>query len=313
MINILRSNYKQLFDVNEKKMINVNQLFNFMLGMFEYKGMPDTFDTRFFERYLLTNGMAAAVEKDGKWYASFGSLAGPINEYQYGTTFVFANPVFSGERSIYAPDCSICWNNPTMTPEFYLASIADTMSELECSVDTLINYTRATKGIIARNDKVFEQLKTFFSNLRKGKPFVMLSKNVLDDVIEGKDVKDVLELDLTNPDLSNQFQYLINAHDSILRWFMNWYGHSQANSNKLAQQSVSEVDNANSASLVIPTLMLNERKKFIEDFNKKSGLNASVDFSELWKNEVKETMIDDAPEDDKKGDDEDVEQKESED
>ena len=49
MINILRSNYKQLFDIIEKKMINVNQLFNFMLGMFDYKGMPGSFDTRFFE------------------------------------------------------------------------------------------------------------------------------------------------------------------------------------------------------------------------------------------------------------------------
>ena len=98
-------------------------------------------------------------------------------------------------------------------------------------------------------------------------------------------------MNLTNTNMSHDFQFLINTHDSILRWFYNSYGHGQQNSNKLAQQSVDEIKDSNSASLVLPQQMLECRKQFIEEFNNLTGGNASVEFSELWKNEEKETLI----------------------
>ena len=117
-----------------------------------------------------------------------------------------------------------------------------------------------------------------------------MAENILNDLFEKGEIRDVDELNLTNTNLSHDFQFLINAHDSILRWFFNWFGHAQQNSNKLAQQSVEEIKDSDSASLVLPNVMLNCRKKFIEEFNALTGTNATVEFSKLWKNEEKEIM-----------------------
>lgn len=285
----LKELYQPFLDLEEKELVNIDMLFNFLLGMFEYKGFPDTFRPEYFERYLMLTGQASATKDDfGNWWATRSTISGDIDPNGIGNTIVVSEPNLSVSRYFDDNTISHCWNNKTHTPLWYIVNVGSLLSEIDLSIDVLTVNSRAVKGFIARNEKVKVQLENYFKNLKKGIPYIMFSENILEEVLE-KDVKDIEQIDFKNESV-HDFQFLINAHDSTLRWFMNFFGHAQQNSNKLAQQSVDEIKDSNSASLVLPTEMLKERQKFVEDFNAKTGLNCSIEFSELWKNEVRETI-----------------------
>lgn len=301
----LKDMYKPFLNLEEKRLVNIDMLVNFLQGMFKYSGHPDTFRPEFFERYLMTWGQASACEdKNGNWWACTSTLAGDIDPNGLGNMVIVAMPNLSVERYIDDPSIAHCWNNPTHSPTLYLGNTAELLSEIELSLDDLVIDSRQTNGLIARNEKVKIQLENYYKAKKEGRPYVMFAENLLEDIIE-KNVEDVLQLDLSNKSSVHDFQFLINAHDSVLRWFLNWFGHGQQNTNKLAQQTVDEIKDSNSASLVLPTQMLEERKKFVEDFNRKTGGNMKVEFSDLWKNELDETMGVVAPEQEEKKEGED--------
>ena len=68
------------------------------------------------------------------------------------------------------------------------------------------------------------------------------------------------------------------------------YGMSYSQSMKQAQQSIEEIHSDNKVSWIIPNDRLNERRKFIKKYNKVFGHNASVDFSDAWKDAYNEYM-----------------------
>ena len=56
-------------------------------------------------------------------------------------------------------------------------------------------------------------------------------------------------------------------------------------SDKIAQQTVAEINNGSSAPFIIPTERLNERIMGVNKINANFGLDIKVDFSEVMKNE----------------------------
>ena len=51
---------------------------------------------------------------------------------------------------------------------------------------------------------------------------------------------------------------------------------------KQAQQSVEEVTSDRIVSWIVPDDRLNERRKFVETYNKVFGHNATVSYSDAW-------------------------------
>lgn len=289
---------KEFCTIQNLKMSHFIELCNFVTQMFDYSGLPDTIDTNYLERYFNLHGSAVLVPdtSTGEWCASYGSRSGDVGFYGIGNTAVGANPVFSFEENI--DNVAWGWNNATHTPTLIIFEVAEMLAEIERSILNVTQNARSTKPIITRNDKVKTQIETFFKKQKEGETFVPMAENVLADILEKSDARDVITLDLEEKNV-NQLQNLLNARDNILRWFYNQLGHAQQNTNKLAQQSKDEINDSNSVSLVLPEQMLKERKIMIEKFNDISGYNASVEFSNLWKHEEKE--IDAEPDETKEG------------
>lgn len=287
-IDDLKKLKRQYGEVWDSSLTVFDTLLNFTISMFKYKGLPETVDTNYLERYLNLYGRAGILKNNfGELFTGRGTLSGDINCYNYGNMFVGAVPNYSYEKDIYS-DCALFWNNATHTPNMILFKTSELLGEIMKSINILTINSRASKAFIARNEKVKQQIDAFFSNLRKGKIYTLSAENVLNDLFEKGEVRDVDELHLTDSSLTHDYQFLINAYDSILKWYYNFMGHGQNNSNKLAQQSVREIENSDSASLVLPLQMLRERKLAIEKVNEYFGLNASVEFSEMWQNEKEE-------------------------
>lgn len=287
-LNSLRKIKKSYDGIFDSKLTIVDTLLNFTISMFEYKGLPETIDTNFFEKYLNLYGKAGIIKDDfGTLFCGRGTLAGDINYYDFGNIFVGGVPNYSYEKDIYT-DCALCFNNATHTPNLILFKTAELLGEIMTSISMLTINSRSTKAFIARNDKVKQQIDAFFSALKRGEHYTLSAENILNDLFEKGEVKDVDELHISDPSLVHDYQFLINAYDSILRWYYNFMGHGQNSSNKLAQQSVREIENSDSASLVLPLEMLKERKKCIDKVNEYFGLDASVAFSEMWENEQEE-------------------------
>ena len=68
------------------------------------------------------------------------------------------------------------------------------------------------------------------------------------------------------------------------------YGMMTAGTDKIAQQSVTEINNGSSFSFIVPLDRLEERKKGIEKVNELFNTNISVDFGEAMKREYEKHM-----------------------
>ena len=68
------------------------------------------------------------------------------------------------------------------------------------------------------------------------------------------------------------------------------YGMPYSQSMKQAQQSIEEIHSDNKVAWILPNDRLNEKRKFVETYNNVFGHNASVDFSEAWKDAYNEYL-----------------------
>jgi hypothetical protein len=123
--------------------------------------------------------------------------------------------------------------------------------------------------------------------MRNGKIATVLNEDALSqyvaDTSTGAGAAGINTVNLTEVEKSQYIQYLAKFRDDLMRWFYSLYGMNSQGSSKLAQQSVDEVNQDSSASMILPHDMLRMRQKCLENqVNKKFGWDMEVSFSECW-------------------------------
>lgn len=93
----------------------------------------------------------------------------------------------------------------------------------------------------------------------------------------------VYTIDLNRVQDIQYLQYLSQFYDMIQKRFYATYGHNMNLTAYNSQSLKDELHGADSTCWIIPLDRLEQRKKAIKKFNEISGMNASVDFSEVWK------------------------------
>jgi ABC-type branched-subunit amino acid transport system substrate-binding protein len=152
----------------------------------------------------------------------------------------------------------------------------------------LIRYARLFPVFQVEDTNVKTQIEQALKNADNGEPFTFTSKSLSKLGIDSRPGVDVINLgDISAVD---KIQYLSTYHNDLLRRFYSMYGMSYAQSMKQAQQSIEEIHSDAKVSWIIPNDRLNERKKFIEKYNKVFGHNATVDFSQAWKDGYNEFL-----------------------
>ena len=140
--------------------------------------------------------------------------------------------------------------------------------------------TRFNKIISVSNQVEAEKVKKAIEMNQIGLPQVVTSENDIKKILDDKANNTMY--DLTSIKDSDKMQYLSKLKDDVLRQFYNIYGLNIQGSSKMAQQTVSEIENGAESSFIIPLSKYYERKNFIEEINKKFNKKFKVKFSKVW-------------------------------
>ena len=298
---------KSVFDYCFKRSKNIQKDYRFMMyymqmweilmNQFEYKGLPETLPAEWIEGILASNGTCGIGEKNGKLYATAGSYKGNLNGYlpeEYVGVIpmkgnIDGDALSSGEydvKGIPNKTIVVAWNNTSMTPELELFDIASALCEGRTSEDINVIFSRLLRIPVVKDSKAKTVVESAIKAILEGKIEAVASSLKFDELLEQGNQLEFLDLaDVKDVD---KLQYLNQYMDNVLKRFMRRHGFSLNITNKLAQQTNAEMHGADDFSMIYPLIQLKYRKKFIDDLNKifgeKYGFNASVEFSELLKN-----------------------------
>lgn len=262
--------------------------FEFLLGMFEYEGLPETVRTEYLEMYLLTNGIAAIRRDDkgdGKYYAMMADNCGAPTPYGYGEKII--SRTYNGhvyEDGISEDVVAWGWNNLSKTPCMDAYRVGSYVAEIDTSLDLLVWWSRASKLFIASDNKSKEMLTEAFQALKKGVPMVIKSENILAEIEAGK--KAIEAEDLADVDYADKLEKLAFIREKRFDWFKDRYGMCARDTGKRAQVSVDEANGGTGSSMIFPLNMLKARQELIDECNRKFGWNASVHFAGAWLGEM---------------------------
>lgn len=262
--------------------------FEFLQGMFEYEGFPDTVRTEFLEMYFLGNGMASIRKDDkgdGEYVAMLCETGATPDAYGLGKQ-VFSR---TANGHVYEDDkdsdvVAYGWNNLSKTPCTDAYRIGSYIAEIDTSLDLLVWWSRASRLFLAEDNKQKAMLEEAFAALKKGTPLTIKSENLLREIESGK--KGIEALDLTDTDFADKLDKLAFIRECRFKWFKERYGMDTRSTGKMAQVSVDEANGDIAMAFVFPLNMLKARKAFCEMCNKKFGWNCSVHFAGAWLGEI---------------------------
>lgn len=262
--------------------------FEFLQGMFEYEGFPDTVRTEFLEMYFLGNGMAS-IRKDDKGNGDYVAMlceAGATPD-AYGLGEKLFSRTANGHVYEDEKDSDVVaygWNNLSKTPCTDAYRIGSYIAEIDTSLDLLVWWSRASRLFLAEDNKQKAMLEEAFAALKKGTPLTIKSENLLREIENGK--KGIEALDLTDTDFADKLDKLAFIRECRFKWFKERYGMDTRSTGKMAQVSVDEANGDIAMAFVFPLNMLKARKAFCEMCNKKFGWNCSVHFAGAWLGEI---------------------------
>lgn len=262
--------------------------FEFLLGMFEWEGLPETVRPEFLELYLLTNGMASIrkdTKGDGEYIAMICDNGSTPDPYGIGKE-IFSR---TANGHVYEDDkdsdvVAYGWNNKQRTPCLDAYRIGSYISEIDTSLDLGVWWSRFSRLFIASDNKSKQMLEEAFAAIRKGSPLVIRSENILREIETGKQA--IEAQDLTDTNFADKLDKLAFIRECRYKWFKERYGMDTRNNGKKAQLSVDEANGDTGAAMIFPLNMLWARQNFADMINSKFGLNVSVHFAGAWLGEM---------------------------
>lgn len=255
---------------------------NSLNQMFEYKGMPDDFNIIRFENILLTTGRATFETWRGKLvpaYVDGQGLKLPDDTYEINLTR-YVNGTETFERP---NDYPVCYNTGDRQPALNILRFADMLSEVDLSMVFNLQRSRLAPIPVAKNRALRDQIKNIFDAVKNGN-YEAISADIDRDILNDSN-QSVEMINLNDPKAIEYMNYLSELHDSLTRRIYTMYGMAVQETSKHAQVNKDESNARDGVSWLIPDNMLNERKKFLKEWNRQNGTDFSVEYSELFKKE----------------------------
>lgn len=277
----------------------VDVMENFFYSMFDYKSFPDSMPKEYAERYLIWYGSAAADKIPEKYNnglykgESVFLKADPSDEpdaYGLGSKVIVTSCNGYCETKSF-DEVAFGWNNSAHTNlcEF-IALVSDALANALTSLRSGVGYSKNHPIYKARDDKEAAALNEYWKKVKDsdGDDLAIASKNILDELEGITPGASQNVINLSDPATSDKLQYVDRAVDSMIRRYFSLYGQSVQGGNKLAQESVDEVNGYTSTSFILPNDMLYQRRLWLD---RMKALNivpeeAEIDFSTAWKVEA---------------------------
>ena len=195
-MNIQKMNeyIKRLYDVSDIK-IGFDywyfKLFNILLNIFQYEGVPSGLSQREIELNLLMTGHAVIIaKKDGTLFTPLTSLFG-YDEYYQPSKAAFANPVVILAKTYdIGVDCEVIYNNKLKDSLYYIKAdsglstfvsrYARQLADIESTANIYAVNARLTSYPVTSDGSVTESLKQFFKNLTMGKRAIIADDTIIE-------------------------------------------------------------------------------------------------------------------------------------
>ena len=283
-------------DTNEVRYLSYFRiLFNSILDMFTWDGLPESIPERFLEAILHTRGKVAVGRQDINYplVAALGELSGEVDDYSQGTEVVGVTPC-QEFRGIRGKEVAYGVNNKSETPDDMIYFISKALGETDTSMHLITLYSRLIKIPKLKDEKDKAAYDEIIKKLLNGDPKAFVSKNVLAEELEASG-SDFFEL--TDPDMVRDLQYLSQYKDDLLKTLYNFYGQPIQSQNKRAQSISDEIHGMDSVSFILPMQMLKCRQDLAEQMNNIFDLNVSVSFSDTWEREYRAWISHDTDQD----------------
>lgn len=287
-MNIQKMNeyIKRLYDVSDIKLgfdYWYFKLFNILLNIFQYEGVPEGLSQREIELNLMMTGHAVIVAKrDGTLFTPLTSLF-EYDEYYQPVKAVFANPVVVTAKTFtIGEDCEVIYNNKLKDSLYYIKAdsglatfvsrYARQLADIESTANIYAVNARLTSYPVSSDNSVTENLKQFFKNLALGKRAI-----ISDDTI----IEKFRNVDIGRGTVQDGINDWLIARDKVLEQFYRDLGVQMYNPKK-AQVTDDEVDSNTQLLLISTDDMLAERREGLERVNNMFGTNISVKINPLF-------------------------------
>ena len=269
---VISERYKAQKEFNGN--IIYSNLFNSIIDMFDFEGLPDSIDKTMFFRFLYSGGMCAIPLTEEKPPVCICSRGGDTNAYGYGNKIIATTQNGKSYEGIVGETIALFKNNSYMYPEFYLLQTVDMLTELYTSLKCNIINSRLAPIGKAKTDADKAAIEKAFIDIYKGKPATVKNADLFG--VDGEIVEN-----FTKPEHAAYIPYLSQLEDDILQKFYYHYGLNLNNVNKRAQVSAEEIQGADPLVWTVPLQKLSELEKGFKVLRRK-WKNANVKFGSVW-------------------------------
>lgn len=289
-----------------------NELLNKCINIFEVKGLPETVNSRYFLTSLILTGDCALWKCKGEWVAVKGTRGAEPDGYYLPTEYVIANPVFgSGNVNVNSDEIEVFFWSSTDELMYTASSgmyplidrTARVLTDIHISIICALKNSRVTNIFTATTNSEKEALNRLITDMKLGK----------DSYVAVQQLTSKMQVNpvIANIDLYRLIQEFVELEQFTLAQF---YHSIAVNSNynlKRAQINNEEIM-TNSYILVVNLFDTEQQlKQKSTEFNSKSGLNISIDYSEAWKKlqEMESRPVGEENDDQKGGEEDEQEEK----
>ena len=254
------------------------ELRGFLWNAYEWDGMPETIDLRFFNDQVLFNGYGTCFDwKDGNFYCTNGAISG-LDRYYRPTDFVSSNIYFKDVHRKIGKDCVVCYNtlNYQHPQEDSCRDLVDIfayrLAELDLSIDTSVRNSRVCIIPVVNDDKEAIRTAEVLKKMYAGEPAALAFKTAFSNTdvqifpIKAKDNIVVAEL--------------ADARRNIMADFYSYLGINTIAVDKKERTNLAEMGSNKTQLLINGDRMLEARQVFCDEMKKVYGLDISVRLKE---------------------------------
>lgn len=252
------------------------KLLNYILGIYQYEGLPDSLPQRELESNLMLTGHAAIFESKGMILTTITELYG-FDEYYRPTSATFGNALIPFKTLTFGKDSEVIFNNRIQGNilrrqavdsglSSYIKRYARLLADMESSIDIYIINSRFCTYPTAETQQMANQVEDFNARVEAGERAVLTDPSFLESF---------RTVDFT-PHTGDKLNDLLIARDKILSTFFREIGVKFVQEQKRAQLTEDEVTADEQLLLINLNDMLQERQEGLDRVNKHFGTKISV-------------------------------------
>lgn len=259
------------------------KLLGYILGMFEYDGLPESLPARQIEINLLLTGHCVVFRDHGE-LVTCGTSLYDFDKYYDPTMAVFAQPKLFSKRLYLSGEkqnAVVTYNNDLQNNIFYvptdsglltfISRYARRLADIESTENIYTVNMRLSAYPVGGDDSVIANIKKFFNMLALGKREVIADNSIINQF---------RTVDIVKGATTDKLNDIIQARDKILEQFFRDIGVKFFADNKRAQQTNDEINSNDQMLIISPAEMLKARKLGIDNVNDFFGTNITVKLSD---------------------------------